>query len=90
MSPPLGQFLTVGHEGEADRRELLKCTATMDVTTITVQRVRPEYDDDDVYELREFLDDNGLGVGEFTGFYKGTRPWGGSRWLRPRGPPVHT
>ena len=77
MSPPLGQFLTVGPEGEADRRELLKCTATMDVTTITVQRVRPEYDDDDVYELREFLDDNGLGVGEFTGFYKGTRPWGG-------------
>ena len=49
MSPPLGQFLTVGPEGEADRRELLKCTATMDVTTITVQRVRPEYDDDDVY-----------------------------------------
>lgn len=77
MSPPLGEFLTVGPEGEADRNELLKRAATMDVTTITVQRVRPEYDDDDVTELREFLDDNGLGVGEFTGFYKGTRPWGG-------------
>ena len=49
----------------------------MDVTTITVQRVRPEYDDDDVRSLRDFLDENGLSVGEFTGFYKGTRPWGG-------------
>ena len=77
LSPPLGQFLTVGPEGEADRDELIKHAATMDVTTITVQRVRPEYDDDDVHELREFLDHNGLSVGEFTGFYKGTRPWGG-------------
>ena len=77
MSPPLGEFLTVGPEGEADRTELLKRAATMDVTTITVQRVKPDYDDDDVRELKAFLDDNDLNVGEFTGFYKGTRPWGG-------------
>lgn len=77
LSPPLGEFLVVGPEGEADRKELLKRASTMEVTTITVLRVRPDYDDADVSELRRFLDDNGLSVGEFTGFYKGTRPWGG-------------
>lgn len=77
LSPPLSQFLVAGPEGNDDRRELLKRAATMDVSTITVLRVHPDYDDDAVCELRKFLDDNGLSVGEFTGFYKGTRPWGG-------------
>jgi len=77
LSPPIAQHLQIGKEGEAERQELLRKARTMDVKTITVTRVPDSWTDDNAQEARRFLDDNGMRVGEFTGFYKGTRPWGG-------------
>ncbi len=77
LSFPLGQHLVLGDEGKEERAELLRKAATFEATNVEIARVPPEWDDGDAHEARAFLDEHGLTVGEFTGFYKGTRPWGG-------------
>ncbi len=77
MSAPIGQHLQVGPDRENDRRDLLRKAATMNVTTITIKSLPPEWTDDNCREAKRFLDANGLRIGEFTGFYKGKGSAGG-------------
>ncbi len=77
MSPPLGEYLRVGEDGESAREELLRKADLMEVDAFSIKSLPADWSDDDAREARAFLDDNDLRVGEFTGFYKGTRPWGG-------------
>ncbi len=79
MSAPIGEDLQVGEgpDAKAQRQQLVDKAATMEVKAITIKSLPEDWTDDDAREARSFLDENGLRVGEFTGFYKGTKPWGG-------------
>ena len=77
MSPPLGEYLRLGNDGEASREELLNKINLMEVSAFSIKSLPADWSDDDAREAKTFLDNNGIRVGEFTGFYKGTRPWGG-------------